>query len=240
MNLSNLYQRLIETAAARNGRPPKRSSRKAGFEIHHYIPKSVGGTDDPANLVYLTPREHYTAHHILARLFGAGIFSFSFYRMSQPDQGNTGRSYTVTARQYETARLGLVSYLKNRKYSEDSLAKMREGQQRRFREQGVSEETRSKLSAAGMGRTPDEATRQKLREANKRQYSEDLICPHCGKSGKSRVMARWHFDRCKALTGKAPDPTTYPKLTCPYCSTLIGSNIAHRYHFENCKHKPLD
>lgn len=36
-------------------------------ERHHVIPKCMGGTDDPENLVDLTPEEHYVAHLLLAK-----------------------------------------------------------------------------------------------------------------------------------------------------------------------------
>lgn len=35
--------------------------------------------------------------------------------------------------------------------------------------------------------------KRKLREA-----TDEIICPHCGKRGKSMgQMKRWHFDNCK-------------------------------------------
>lgn len=44
-------------------------SRKNGtyYEKHHIIPKSMGGTDDPNNLVFLTAKEHIFAHHLLCK-----------------------------------------------------------------------------------------------------------------------------------------------------------------------------
>tara|TARA_B110000858_G_scaffold178295_1_gene213987 strand:+ start:1318 stop:1938 length:621 start_codon:yes stop_codon:yes gene_type:complete len=38
--------------------------------------------------------------------------------------------------------------------------------------------------------------KRKLSEANKGVAHERTICPHCGKEGGSRAMARWHFDNC--------------------------------------------
>ena len=38
-----------------------------GFEIHHILPKSLGGTNDSYNLVKLTYFEHVIAHYLLAR-----------------------------------------------------------------------------------------------------------------------------------------------------------------------------
>ncbi|HGK5610659.1 TPA: NUMOD3 domain-containing DNA-binding protein [Salmonella enterica subsp. enterica serovar Virchow] len=246
MNLSRLYSQLIGTCEARNGKPSHpynlrhRNSRE-GFEIHHITPRSTRehwfkDINDPSNLVYMTPREHYTAHHILARLYG-GDQAFAFHGMSLPIQGNTGRSYTVSARQYATARALLSDYLRGRQFTDESREKMSKGQRLRFETQGVSAETRARLSAAGMGRQPTDETRAKLSAANAEQYT-DLTCPHCGKVGQSRVMYRWHFDNCKMITGQQNKATNYPKLVCPHCATLIGSNIAHRYHFDNCKHKP--
>lgn len=38
--------------------------------IHHIIPRHMGGTDDPTNLVYLTVEEHAEAHRILFEQYG--------------------------------------------------------------------------------------------------------------------------------------------------------------------------
>lgn len=38
-------------------------------ENHHVIPRCMGGTDDPDNIVALTPEEHYTAHLLLAKAY---------------------------------------------------------------------------------------------------------------------------------------------------------------------------
>lgn len=37
-------------------------------EQHHVKPKCLGGTDEPDNLVSLTPREHYVAHQLLVKM----------------------------------------------------------------------------------------------------------------------------------------------------------------------------
>ena len=38
--------------------------------IHHIIPKYMGGTDDPSNLIELTVEEHAEAHRILYEQYG--------------------------------------------------------------------------------------------------------------------------------------------------------------------------
>lgn len=37
-------------------------------ESHHIIPRSIGGTDDSENLVFLTAKEHFVAHLLLAKI----------------------------------------------------------------------------------------------------------------------------------------------------------------------------
>ena len=38
-------------------------------EKHHIIPRCMGGTDDPSNLVRLTPEEHYIVHQLLVKIY---------------------------------------------------------------------------------------------------------------------------------------------------------------------------
>ncbi|AGG57802.1 hypothetical protein VPBG_00030 [Vibrio phage helene 12B3] len=42
--------------------------REAGFEVHHILPRSMGGTDKESNLVKFTPREHFFAHVLLEKI----------------------------------------------------------------------------------------------------------------------------------------------------------------------------
>ena len=61
MNYLAHYQRLINRAKLRT---------LGGYkETHHIIPKCMGGTDDAANLVDLTPEEHFVAHQLLVRIY---------------------------------------------------------------------------------------------------------------------------------------------------------------------------
>jgi len=63
MNYRLIYDRLIEKAKAENT-----EDRQEYFEKHHIIPRSIGGSDDDANLVNLTFRQHYVAHELLVKI----------------------------------------------------------------------------------------------------------------------------------------------------------------------------
>jgi hypothetical protein len=44
---------------------PRDGNEENMLETHHIVPRCMGGTDDPSNLVRLTFEEHVEAHHIL-------------------------------------------------------------------------------------------------------------------------------------------------------------------------------
>jgi hypothetical protein len=67
-------------------------------EVHHIVPRSLGGSNDKANLISLTARQHYIAHWILARALG-GSAARAFFMMS-----NFGKYGHVNSTTYAIAR----------------------------------------------------------------------------------------------------------------------------------------
>lgn len=64
MNYQKIYDQLISQAA--NYKRVKGQNQY--LEEHHILPRSMGGTNDSCNLVLLTAKEHYIAHHLLWRI----------------------------------------------------------------------------------------------------------------------------------------------------------------------------
>jgi hypothetical protein len=88
MNYSAHYNLLINRAKVRT---------TIGYkEAHHIIPRCLGGTDDPANLVDLTAREHYIAHILLAKIHGGTLWHAV---------NLMGRLKKYSNRHYEKARI---------------------------------------------------------------------------------------------------------------------------------------
>ena len=61
MNYKNIYDTLVHRAQQR--------TLINEYEVHHVIPRCLGGTDDPSNLVRLTLEEHYVAHQLLTKIY---------------------------------------------------------------------------------------------------------------------------------------------------------------------------
>lgn len=76
MNYQFIYSSLIERARNRVLISYK--------ESHHIIPKCMGGSNAPDNLVDLTPEEHYVAHQLLVKIYPTNPgLSFAATSMSQ-------------------------------------------------------------------------------------------------------------------------------------------------------------
>jgi hypothetical protein len=102
----------------------------------------MGGTNEEPNLIYLTEREHYICHWLLAKSFGGGMW-FAFNQMQRVIQGekktsllyeyarkyisnqislsNTGRSMSVENRALMSKRMRGMVWVKHRDDPDDIL-----------------------------------------------------------------------------------------------------------------------
>lgn len=71
-------------------------------ERHHIVPKSLGGSDEASNLVYLTAKEHFVAHMLLAKYAGHKMVSAFAFMCSK--NTNSAHEIIVTARTYDLAK----------------------------------------------------------------------------------------------------------------------------------------
>jgi hypothetical protein len=64
VNYKKHYDALMKRAVGRE--------RRGVMELHHVVPRCLGGTDEHGNLVLLTPEEHYVAHQLLCQKISDG------------------------------------------------------------------------------------------------------------------------------------------------------------------------
>jgi hypothetical protein len=83
---------------------------KSYKEAHYILPRSMGGSDQPYNIVDLTYREHYLIHWLLVKLT-VGLDNFkmrcALWRMSQVSETHTGRR--VASWRFEKAKKHFVN-----------------------------------------------------------------------------------------------------------------------------------
>ena len=203
MNYQKHYTALIERARAR---PP------AGYvEKHHVIPRCMGGTDEPANLVPLTPEEHFVAHQLLVRMHPEkkGL-AIAVWRMTFGKHHENSKRYGWLRRKHAEA-IGEVigKYWRGRKrkeFSPEHRAKIGATQLGKKRGEH-SQEHKRKLSEAHTGKKLTDEHKAKLSIAKlgvKRDNYALKTCPHCGKTGGGGSMNRWHFENCKENSHGSP------------------------------------
>ena len=100
MNYASVYERLIARAKS------ECRVRSVGtyYEAHHIIPKCMGGTDDPSNIVLLTAKEHFVAHRLLIRVYpGDSKIAYAYIMMCRMNNGLQSR-IVPSSRAYQEAR----------------------------------------------------------------------------------------------------------------------------------------
>lgn len=124
MDYKNIYDQLIENALNRE---------IDGYtENHHIIPRCMGGTDDDSNLIRLTSKEHFIAHHLLWKEYRTTKLAHAFFMMTII---SSNQSRYVNARLYEKAKQAHIEALKismkgegnnfyGRKHNKESLEKI--------------------------------------------------------------------------------------------------------------------
>lgn len=97
-------------------------------ERHHIIPKSLGGTNEPCNIVRLTAREHFICHMLLVKMTNGVAKSKMIYAAWQLSRPNKHKHLKVTSRVYLYLREELSKSktgIKRGPFSESHLANMR-------------------------------------------------------------------------------------------------------------------
>lgn len=214
MNYKRHYDLLIERARTRTLDGYK--------EMHHIVPKCMGGTDDKSNLVALTAEEHFLAHQLLAKEYRTKELCFAVICMSLMKNEYTaaGRSKNKTYGWLKRMRSELVNMkgennpFYGKKHTPETIAILSEKAKARDpATRKHSDETKKKMSKSGIGKhtkhngenhynfgkTASEATKQKMRDSHAKRRE---ICPFCGKvCSQNRTKAK-HFDNCKHKESK--------------------------------------
>ncbi len=163
MNYQAAYDRLVQK---------RRSSPVIGYsEKHHVIPRCLGGTDDAANIVALTGREHFVAHVLLAKIHGGKLW-MPVLRM----KNRNGQEKYINSRLYEKARIEWARWSSENQRGSAHWAygkpNPRKGQKMEKTSgenhwsygKPMPEQTKKKLLEANTGSKKSEETRKKMGE----------------------------------------------------------------------------
>ena len=79
-------------------------NKKSLYELHHILPKSIGGKNDKNNLILLTYREHYLAHYLLWKIYKNKQMLYAFWLMSNMPK----IKFKISSRLYEKLKIEFI------------------------------------------------------------------------------------------------------------------------------------
>ena len=189
---------------------------------HHIIPRHIGGTDDPANIVELTVEEHAEAHRVLYEQHGRVQDKRAWLGLAKIMTGEEIINEILRAPKSEEMKqkLSLARKGKSNPWAiGNTNARVLAGIPR-------TEETKKKISESKTGKPRQDMLGNKFATALKgkqktNEHKQAVIDALNSKEVKEKISATW---------------ASRPIVTCPHCGVegKQGHNM-NRYHFDNCK-----
>lgn len=98
MEHQKIYELIIRKAKSENRIKLRRNNKDyVYYELHHILPKCLGGKDESNNLVLLTSREHYICHKLLTYIYkGNRSLTCALHKMTY----GTSNLYVKSSRDY--------------------------------------------------------------------------------------------------------------------------------------------
>jgi hypothetical protein len=226
-----------------------------GYERHHILPKSLGGSDNESNLIYITSREHFICHWLLTKIYPIGEEHWKMLnalRMMRAENKNQYRYNTkITSRVYAKIKEEYAK-LQSERYS---------GENNPFFGKSHTKEAKQIISDANTGennamkRIEEREKMRQLKIGKKRDPFSDEWKAKMSESASGENNSRYGVtltDEIKKkigdkMKGRKQSPETIAKKAeairglkrekklCPHCNELVAVNGYARWHGDNCK-----
>ncbi|AUS02988.1 HNH nuclease [Vibrio phage 2.275.O._10N.286.54.E11] len=251
------YNNLIKIATSRDW---TKDSAPCYVENHHIIPKSMGGTDDAENMVYLTAREHYMAHYHLAKWHRTPGMAHALFMMTNDPNNNR----TLTEDEYvagreaisgvnnpfygkkhtkETKKI-LSEKAKGRKLSAEHIQAIKDantGENNYFYGKKHTEETKAVMSEKATARANTKEHKERMSKLHKGKTMSDEACNKISEANKGENNSMFGQTHSEDAKQKIRDAiAAQPQVTCPHCEKQGKKGAMQRWHFDRCRNKPKD
>lgn len=182
------YQKVYTSLISKRKSYPLKKSKDLYTELHHIVPRCLGGTDDPQNLVRLAAREHFVAHRLLSKIHptNSGL-ALSVLLMMKVQGGEVRSSKEITrlkelasnsASVISAALWGDPTYREKVAESKKQFFEsLKEGawSERQRLVMNSDPETKKKLSEATRKQFQDLSNRKQMSEIKKQQWKNESV-----------------------------------------------------------------
>jgi hypothetical protein len=148
----DLYNDLIDSASENINNQPN-------MELHHILPRSMGGSNSKLNLVYLSTEQHYEAHYLLWKAYENQQMSCAFHLMTTNKSDRRQLSVDEFVKLREDYRLSKKEYWKS--LSEDKREHHRKACNPWVNKTPEEREVYKKKCNSWVGQPEDEIIRRK-------------------------------------------------------------------------------
>lgn len=205
---------------------------KYEFSRHHALPRSIYPefkNESDWNVVLMTHKEHFVAHHLLFEIYGrSGPMAPAYLRTCY---GRFTKKFTKSSN---------LNSLKNWSYSMPASSRRKIGDSLRGRE--LSTEVRARMSEAQSGKTFSDESRLRMSIAksgvNHPNYGKEL--PEIHRSNISKALTglvRTEENRKNISEGRSGVSNVYEDATCVFCSGLFTTG-GIKSHQSACLENP--
>lgn len=226
-------------------------------EVHHIIPRSLGGSDEPNNLVRLSYHDHAWCHWLLTKMTSGNDLAKMRYAFNMMNVGGEHmgrvldskivRAYTKNREEliklHSEFMRGREPWNKGKKLEGEQYKGGRKNKGKKHSLEAIEKRVNSMKLNGNDKRSAE--TKKKMSDRQKGvtkgpQTDEHKLAISAGSKGhkKSKEFAESCADRMRE-NFKANNPNKNPELkkTCSHCNGLFGPSNYSRWHGDNCKKK---
>lgn len=204
MDYKVIYENIIEKA--------KTKEYHQYTEVHHIVPKCLGGSNKKENLVRLSYREHFIVHWILCKLYPDNYkIKAAFAKMLETNKNN---KRIVSSYQFDAVKRVLKNINYPWLHKKDPWNKGKTGLQIAWNK-GIKTGPATKDRIKKTSETLKKLYKTKVHHAkgkpswnsglkldiipwNKGLESKKYECPHCKRMIDYMNFKKWHDDNCKS------------------------------------------
>lgn len=162
------YQKVYNTLISHRKLNPLKKSKELYTELHHILPRCLGGSDSKSNLVRLTAREHFIAHRLLTKIHTENSdLALALLFMLKVQGGHVSSSREISRLKELTAKV--ASGISTTLWKDPSYRRKVLESKKKFFE-SLGDGVWSNRQKLVMNANPE--TKEKLSEASKKWFGE--------------------------------------------------------------------